>query len=43
MEHRQSGTQFVREGEQVHFSTDFAVVASFGFSDALLVGHEVFF
>jgi hypothetical protein len=40
VKHRQAGAQFVREGEQVKFGTELAVVAPFGLGDALLVGLE---
>ena len=40
VEDRQAGAQFVREGEQVKFGAQLAVVAALGLGDALLVGLE---
>ncbi len=38
VEDRQAGAQLVREGEEVKFDPELAVVAAFGLGDALLVG-----
>ncbi|MCY1233888.1 hypothetical protein D9M72_464510 [compost metagenome] len=40
VEHGKAGAKLVREGEQVQLGAEFAVVAAFGFRDALLVGLE---